>query len=424
MKLAYKYRRHSIFTLIVVVLLGCVSQFYIYRYAIHRTTDDVLCEYRIDIEEFVEQTGSLLPFTGIEWQHSYLRTAVVPISNDKIKVSEMIYDSLIYNRHEDQFIVYRVLNFPIKSESKNYIVTLVLPTLEHDDMVTAVVISSSVLLLLFFMTLFLSRRYIDRLTRPLYKLLDSMRSYDARKHNRVELAISDIDEFNELNDVLYSMMMKIENDYKSLKEMAENTSHELQTPLTILRMKLEQLQQSCVESEENMQAIVAMQNVLHRMARFNTSLLLITRISNDSFNERESVSINEMIDNFISLHDEILEAMSLAVVKHTRGVFVVQLHRMLAQVLIDNVLSNTLKYSKKGSSIVIDIDEKSLIVTNTYSNKIPKGDLFVRYNRSRDYENSTGLGMPIIREICIKNGLEVTVEHTDALFSLTIMLPD
>ncbi|MEG1865175.1 MAG: hypothetical protein RR199_07635, partial [Alistipes sp.] len=158
MKLSYKYRRHALLTLVVVLLLGCISQYYIYCYAIHRTTDDVLCEYRTDIEEYVSRTGSLMFFSTVELQHSYLRTTIAPRSHSKVKVREAIYDSLIYNRHEQEFLIYRLLNFPVKTNDQNFIVTLILPTLEQTDLVKAVVISSVVLLLLFALTFYLTRR--------------------------------------------------------------------------------------------------------------------------------------------------------------------------------------------------------------------------------------------------------------------------
>ena len=42
-----------------VVILGAISQYSIYRYSIHRTTDDVLQEYKLDIEKFVSEYDSL-----------------------------------------------------------------------------------------------------------------------------------------------------------------------------------------------------------------------------------------------------------------------------------------------------------------------------------------------------------------------------
>ncbi|MEG0807219.1 MAG: HAMP domain-containing sensor histidine kinase [Alistipes sp.] len=421
MKLSYKYRRHALLTLVVVLLLGCISQYYIYCYAIHRTTDDVLCEYRTDIEEYVSRTGSLMFFSTVELQHSYLRTTIAPRSHSKVKVREVIYDSLIYNRHEQEFLIYRVLNFPVKTNDQNFIVTLILPTLEQTDLVKAVVISSAVLLLLFVLTFYLTRRHLERLVAPLHKLLERMRRYDVRQRQAVALEMSDIDEFNELNQVLQTMMTKINNDFRALKEMSENTSHELQTPLTILRMKLEQLQQSCVDNEEDMKNIVVMQNVLQRMAKFNAAMLLFTRISSDGFNVRESVRLNDLLDNFVDLHEEIIAAKALCVTKNYRENFAVKLHPMLAQILIDNVMSNAVKYAPQGGYINLDCDALSLTVTNNYNNIIPQGDLFERYNRSRNYDNSNGLGMPIIREICSKNGLTVSADVTAGTFSIRFL---
>lgn len=418
MKLARVYRRYSLLVLTVVLVLGCISQYCIYSYSIHRTTDDVLREYRRDIEEFAAENDTLSLLGNIELKHSYLRRA----SRDAVRprVRQTIYDSLIYSAYEQEPIVYRVLNFPVSTARRDYIVTLTLPTLEQHELVLAVIVSSVGLFLLFAGASLYAPRYMRRTMGPLYRILARMRSYDIREREPERPEVTDIDEFNELNAGLHQMMSRMRHDYKALKELMENASHELQTPLSVAAMKLEQLQQLCMHDERQMQYIAAVQDSLRRVSRFNRSMMLIARISSDQFYRREAVSLTALAKCFLEDHGEFVTAREVRVRWSASEEFVAHLHPMLAEMLVNNVLSNALKYNCRGGEIRIRTDAEMFCVENTYGNTIPEGDLFERYVRSEAYPQSTGLGLPIVREICIHNRLRAAAEATRSLFRLAI----
>lgn len=420
MKLLRKYRKYSLAVLTVVLAVGCVCQYWIYSYSIHRTTDDVLREYRRDIEEYAAVHDSLVTFSSVELKHSYLQ-AVDRRAGDGLKVDDTIRDSLIYNAHEDESVVYRVLKFPVSSSRQDYVVSLALPTLEQDELVAAVVVSSLGLFLLFAGASFVALRSANHLLSPFYNLLDGMRRYDIRGQRPQRPEPTDIDEFNELGEGLYGLMERMHHGYGALKELVENTSHELQTPLAAMRIKLERLQQLCLGSEEQMRCIAEVQDSLRRMSRYNRSLMLIVRISGDRFYKRERIGLVEFISRFLGEHQEILSVRSLETEWKRREDFQVQMHPVLAEILVNNILSNAVKYNYDGGKIMISCDEHSLSVENTYSNAIPPGDLFERYIRSEEHFGATGLGLPIVREICIRNGLAATASFTDDWFRLRIV---
>lgn len=423
MKLVRKYRRYSLAVLTVVLVLGCVSQYCIYSYSIHRTTDDVLREYRRDIEEYAAEHDSLMTFSSVELKHSYLR-AVGNRTGRAPRIDETICDSLLYSVYEGEPIVYRVLNFPVSTTRQDYIVTLTLPTLEQHELVAAVVISSLGLFLLFVGASLFALRYMDRVLNPFYCLLNRMRNYDIRARIPAPPEPTDIDEFNELGEGLYGMMQRMHHGYGALKELVENTSHELQTPLAVVQMKLERLQQLCMGSEEQMQCIAEVQDAMRRMSRYNRSLMLIARISSDRFYQRERIDLTRLAERFFRECGEILSARSLQVEWHREGNFSANLHPILAEILLNNILSNAVKYSDDGGRIVVWCDVSGLSVENAYSNAIPDGDLFERYIRSHEHTASTGLGLPIVREICIRNGLIVSVDFTAGRFRLRLRLSE
>ena len=87
---------------------------------------------------------------------------------------------------------------------------------------------------------------------PFRETLKQIRNF--RLHSREPIDAEEstgVKEFDELNRFIRQMTEKAVADYQHLKEFAENASHELQTPLSIVRGKLELLQESDLNSEQH-----------------------------------------------------------------------------------------------------------------------------------------------------------------------------
>lgn len=223
------------------------------------------------------------------------------------------------------------------------------------------------------------------------------------------MPVCGIEEFDEMGNTISDMMGKMHNDYLSLKELTENTSHELQTPLSILKMKLEMLQQQETDNEKVMDLVRDMQHTVSRMTRFNRALLLIARINNDQFANVEQVNLNEYITEYLSAYEDILQDKSVTIVWDSRAPFVVPMNRMLAERLVMNLIVNAVRYNVIGGCLRVETTENSIKIANTYGNIIPSGDLFARFTRSSHDSESTGLGLTIVKSICQKSGLKVEV---------------
>ena len=419
MNIAQKYRRQSLIILIIVLIIGCLTEFLIYSYAIRRTTDDVLSEYRCDIEEFAAHNDSLIPFSSIVMKHSRIRE-VEPEEITPDKKIENNYDSLIYSSYGGEPILYRVLRFPVKTAAEDYIVALTLPTLEQHELAVAIVIASFCLFLLFVMASYFSVRYMRQAMRPFYQMLQFIREFDIRSKKLEKPMDTGLDELNELATGLYSMTSRMQHDYQALKELMENASHELQTPLAIFNLKLEQLAQLCAHNEQQLEYIAEMRRTILRISSFNRSLILISRISSDHFYRQEELCLDCLIDNYIGEHIEIFEMRNISVSWKSHKSCRVKLHPLLSEILINNLMSNALKYNKPHGKIDIDCQERSVSISNTYANIIPEGDLFERYICSKGYNEASGLGLTIVREICLHNNFRAEVNITDELFTITV----
>ena len=123
MKLTGIYRKYTIYTLLVVLILGCITHYYIFRYSIHRSTDDVLQEYKLDVLEYAAEKDTIISLQELEMQHSRMYSYKVDFGKEQ---EYPIYDSLIYSNHEKEKVVYRVLRFDVKAGSFTTIIAIIL----------------------------------------------------------------------------------------------------------------------------------------------------------------------------------------------------------------------------------------------------------------------------------------------------------
>jgi signal transduction histidine kinase len=125
---------------------------------------------------------------------------------------------------------------------------------------------------------------LRHLWKPFYKI-SGIKKFRLGRKNIPEFPQSKIDEFNLLNHELDQFIQGAEKEYTLLKEFTENASHELQTPLAIVRTKLDTLIQDEHLSESQSIAAQTAYEAIQKLAKLNQSLLLLSKIENRQFSE-------------------------------------------------------------------------------------------------------------------------------------------
>ena len=104
------------------------------------------------------------------------------------------------------------------------------------------------------------------------------------------------------------MTEKIYQDYLSLKEFTENASHEIQTPLSVMRAKIELLLQMENLNDEQVQHIASLYESVNRLSNLNKTLILLTRIENDQFPDKRRINLNERIKYHLENFEEAIKS--------------------------------------------------------------------------------------------------------------------
>jgi len=162
---------------------------------------------------------------------------------------------------------------------------------------TFLIIGAITLLTVFFFALllggfvWLNRKISRGLWQPFYNTLKKIKEFDLSSLKQVEFDTSKIIEFEELNNSIGKLLDRNVAVFRQQKEFTENASHELQTPLAIVQSKLDLLLQDEGISSGQSQIIEQANNALSRVSRINKNLLLLAKIENQQFLEKQLIDV-------------------------------------------------------------------------------------------------------------------------------------
>ncbi len=219
------------------------------------------------------------------------------------------------------------------------------------------------------------------------------------------------------------------------KDFVANVSHELRTPLTTIKSYLEALKDGAVnEPEIATHFLEVAETEAERMARLISDLLKLSRLdAGESYFDPQTTDLsqllNRVIDRFSIPCQQKQIQLQLKLVEPLSPVFVD--NDKIDQVL-DNVISNAVKYTPAEGSITITAETNGMakISIADTGQGIPKQDLsriferFYRVDKARSRGlGGTGLGLSIAQEIIHAHGGEIWIESeynhgTTVLFTL------
>ena len=177
-------------------------------------------------------------------------------------------------------------------------------------------------------------------------------------------------------------------------------------------------------TELQMQDIQVIQDETRRLSKLNQSLLLLTKIDNQQFQETEPVDLGIIITKRLDNYEELIASKEISLTRNIKSPFILLMNEILAEVLVSNLITNAIKHNTKNGSIHITLQEKQLAVSNTGSPLTTDPDiLFERFKKDKAGSTSLGLGLSIVKKICDQYNFTVRYDSTKSIHTLTILFP-
>lgn len=248
--------------------------------------------------------------------------------------------------------------------------------------------------------LFLNQRLSSSVWKPFRKTLDQLKNFSLNQQAKIEFEDSDIKEFDELNLSLSKLIDQNISVYKTQKEFTENASHELQTPLAILKNKLDLLLQDENLTEKQYQIAEEMHKALTRSSRINQNLLLLAKIDNSQFDNSEKIQFNDLLEQSIEILQEHFEQKKIALHFEISSHVEVKGNSSLLEVLVNNIILNAIRHTAINGSISVRLTNSVFEVSNSGIEALNQDLLFKRFSKLSTDNRGSGLGLAIIKQIC------------------------
>lgn len=256
-----------------------------------------------------------------------------------------------------------------------------------------------------------------RTFRPLDSITETAKAITEAKDLSGRIALPPgKDEFSRLADTFDNMFERLERSFDAEKQFTADASHELRTPISVIKGACEYANKYDETPEERRETIEMIQRQAEGMSKLISQLLSITRLDQGTeLIHAETLDLSEFVR--MACKEEWYMGKSLQF--SLEPMVYADIDSALISRLLQNLVENALKYGKAGGKTVIAVSKSSneaLLCVSDDGMGISKEDIekvwlrFYQADASRSGENGAGLGLSMVRQIALAHGGYMTVE--------------
>jgi signal transduction histidine kinase len=345
---------------------------------------------------------------------------IIPNKNHQLNY---VKDTLIFDNEEQEYVTYKLYVTAYQNNKHTFKVTLAKNQKISTEFIENLMFTISWVLLLLVVVFLLVNWYLSRVVwRPFFKTLKQLNEYSISGHQAQLFESTTTYEFNQLNKALTEMTDAIYKTYQEQKEFTENASHEMQTPLAVVRANMEMLMQSSHLSENDMLHIERIERSIQKLSSLNKTLLLLAKIENKQYKDTQKLRITPILLETIGQFEDLIKSQNITIEIDKLNEIEIAMDPVLAEILFNNLILNAIRHNLVGGKIIVTSSKNELRISNS-GNKLSfnAAELFDRFKKSHESTDSTGLGLSIVKGILNSYGysIEYSFDNHFHLFILT-----
>jgi len=403
MKFLKRINRQYFWALSVLLVLISILGYFILNFILDRKMYEDIREREYAIIKEIELRNNLPNIYPVVETKMIAEKDTVPKTYTEVKIFEEA------DNETERYLEY---SNTVKVDGICYLIIIRHSLVENEGLIAAISIPLLILLLLLFTISFMmTKRFNETLWTDFENNLKAIEAFSFAVNDELNLKETTIDEFDRLNQTIENLIDKLNKDYHILKQFTENASHEIQTPVSIALMNLEEALQHDLPEDAFKQIVKAIE-AIKRLSALNDSLILLTKIENNQFSSGSDVVFNEIIEEKLKLFSGMLQGKNLTVKFNSDGKFACRMNPNLANILVNNLFSNAVNHNVKDGLMKIEICEQRMRICNTGElNNLSNDTIFRRF--TKENSRSYGLGLAIVKQICDRHGLEISYSKNE-----------
>jgi two-component system, OmpR family, sensor histidine kinase QseC len=249
-----------------------------------------------------------------------------------------------------------------------------------------------------------------------FEVLRNIQKFEQPKYDHNNSKIG-----KEIEDFYDAIGRQIIKSFNIEKQFTQNASHELQTPITVIKTSIESLLQSPNLTEENYNDIDTILRNTNKLSKINQALVLLSRIKSYHNVGVEQVSVTQVCKQLLIDFEARIEFKEITVLTEYQNDLKFNINPTLCEILISNLINNAIKHNVQGGKLTIKISQDKIILSNTgRSLTKPPAELFERFSKDSNNPESLGLGLSIVKLICEYSNLDVGYYYKDEVHDLIV----
>lgn len=313
---------------------------------------------------------------------------------------------------------YRVLYYDFTYEHTHYKLEIASSLSEIQDLTFAIrIFILLVLSVVILFTFLVDALFIEYLLKPFHQIINLKIRHvnEPEKFNYTPIHSHSTD-FMELDEVLNQMMKRIQELFSIEKQFIANVSHELLSPIALLKNRFENLIQNDSLDDDALQKIESSLKTLDLLKKIINNLLLISRIENNQYSINETIHCKELLQDILHDLQDRIEEKEIQVQQHQIENFEFVGNKTLMHILFYNILVNALKFTEvKGTVDIVTVSDEThykVIIKDTGVGMSQEQvqNIFNRFTRLNVATEGQGLGLAIVKSIAHFHHLEVEVQ--------------
>ena len=199
------------------------------------------------------------------------------------------------------------------------------------------------------------------------------------------------DEISRLIETFNEMISRLDQSFRQMKQFSSDASHELKTPLTILKGEVEVMLRKERSSQEYQQTLKSNLEEINRMSQIVEDLLLLSKADTGEIRlNKEDINLTEILTDVAAQMDLLAKSkrLHLSTSNHQQSIYIFA-DALRIRALLINLIENGIKYTEEGGSIHITLQEEYPAPVRNQSDRLEgEREKFVRIIVS-----DTGIGI-------------------------------
>ena len=258
---------------------------------------------------------------------------------------------------------------------------------------------------------------------PVEKVLYDLKNINASNLSKRLNAPKNNDEISQLSHEIDNLLERLQISFEKINQFSSDASHELKTPLTIIRGELEvalRKERSAQEYKSTLE--ICMDEVL-MIQKMIDDLLFLAKNENSKQIFEEEVYIDEITIEAINELTQYAKLKGIKIESQIQDIFQIKGHSKLFKIAIKNILKNAISFSDKDASVIIknyfednhfiiSIEDTGIGIAKEEQKKI--FEKFYRTDKSHSKDSGgTGLGMAIVEKIITNHNGKIELQSVE-----------